>query len=149
MPINWIGYRRVSNLIFAIYNLDLSLFFFSFKFSVTDTGGAFRQITSTFWNQIYSDEKYFTDEIIDASQESFVLGKLLFWTLLHRGLWPQWLHKLHIQYLIDEKIDVVNILKQYNPIVYKLYHHLMSSNSNLKNSLQNWICNREVNVSLI
>jgi len=78
-----------------------------------------------------------------------VLGKLLFWTLLHRGLWPQWLHKLHIQYLIDEKIDVVNILKQYNPIVYKLYRHLMSSNSNLKNSLQNWISNREVNVSLI
>jgi len=95
MSINWICYRRVSNLILTIYILDLSLFF-SFKFSVTDTGGAFRQITSTFWNQIYSDEKYFTDGIIDASQESFVLGKLLFWTLLHRGLWPQWLHKLHI-----------------------------------------------------
>ena len=120
-----------------------------FKFSVTDTGGAFCQITSIFWNEIYSNEKYFTDGIIDASQESFVLGKLLFWTLLHCGLWPQWLHRLHIQYLIDEKIDVVNILKQCNPIVYQLYRHLMSSNSNSKNSLQNWISNREIDVSLI
>ncbi|CAB5396266.1 unnamed protein product [Rhizophagus irregularis] len=73
---------------------------------VTDTGGVFRQITSTFWNKVLECDLYFTNGIIDNTTESHILGKMLFWTILHCGLWPQWLHKLHIQYFIDEKIDV-------------------------------------------
>ncbi|EXX71212.1 hypothetical protein RirG_080450 [Rhizophagus irregularis DAOM 197198w] len=110
---------------------------------VTDTGGVFRQIISTFWNKVLECDLYFTNGIIDNTTESHILGKMLFWTILHCGLWPQWLHKLHIQYFIDEKIDVVNVLKTTNHNVYRLYRQI-KHNIDAKKSLNVYLSNREI-----
>jgi hypothetical protein len=134
--------------------LILSLIFFKKKFyykifSVTDTGGVFKQVISIFWNKVLDCQLYFTDGLIDNSPECHTLGILLFWTILHYGQWPQWLNKFHIQYLIDEKIEHEKILKECNPISYKLVRQLKKKKSNFNDLLHSWVNNRDINVSII
>ncbi|PKB99483.1 hypothetical protein RhiirA5_403606 [Rhizophagus irregularis] len=92
---------------------------------------------------------YFTDGLIDNSPECHTLGILLFWTILHYGQWPQWLNKFHIQYLIDEKIEHEKILKECNPISYKLVRQLKKKKSNFNDLLHSWVNNRDINIDHI
>jgi hypothetical protein len=148
--IDRISFGGVSNLILMIYVFVFVLnIFLYYKFSVTDTGGAFRQVTSIFWDKIHECGLYFTNGIIENTTESYTLGRMLFWTILHCGLWPQWLHKLHIQNFINEKIDVVNVLKTTNPIIYRLYRQLTHNNIGVNKSLNEYLNNREIDVSII
>jgi hypothetical protein len=104
-----------------------------------------------FWSQVYDSKSYFTCGIIDDndSMDCYTLGKLLFWTLLHYGLWPQWLHKMHLQYFMEEKIEFANILKENSPIIYRIYRQLMAKSSDSNKLLHDWVQNREINVSII
>uniref|UniRef100_U9TNE5 Uncharacterized protein n=1 Tax=Rhizophagus irregularis (strain DAOM 181602 / DAOM 197198 / MUCL 43194) TaxID=747089 RepID=U9TNE5_RHIID len=88
---------------------------------VTDTGGVFKQVISIFWNK----------------------------TILHYGQWPQWLNKFHIQYLIDEKIEHEKILKECNPIFYKLVRQLKKKKSNFNDLLHSWMNNCDINIDHI
>ncbi|GES72833.1 hypothetical protein GLOIN_2v1885837 [Rhizophagus clarus] len=110
---------------------------------VTDTGGVFRQVTSMFWRKIHECELYFTDGLIDYSSECHALGKLLFWTTLHCGWWPQWLNKVIFQYLFDEKIEAKKVLKEYNR---GLYEQLKNKKS--RDFFQEWRNNRDVNINI-
>jgi len=58
-------------------------------------------------------------------------------------MWPQWLHKLHVKYFIDEKIEVEKVLKEYNP---QLYEKLKNKRS--REFFQEWKSNRNIDVSV-
>src|SRR5579871_6438373 len=96
-----------------------------------------------FWDKVRECELYFTEGIIDNLNDSHALGKLLFWMLLHGSLYPQWLNKFHVQYLLDEKIEFEKIFKEHN---VQLYSQLISKKKS--KALQEWTNNRDVDVSI-
>jgi hypothetical protein len=107
-----------------------------------DTGGAFRQITTLFWTE--AELIYFLNGLIDNSNDCQFLGKLLFWTMLHNGYWPQWLNKMHIQYIFEDPIVSTKLLKQHNKPLYSLYNQIVSNGMNWRKGFENWVENRDI-----
>ena len=42
----------------------------------------------------------------------FVLGKVLFWSFIHGGAWPTWLHPFHISFITEQNIDTAKIFEE-------------------------------------
>ena len=80
-----------------------------------------------------------------------IIGKLLFWSWIHLGSWPQWLDPIHLQYIIDEKesISCMSSLLDYAPYFYNLSNDIKNNGKEIrKRDLEFWIEQRGLNVSL-
>ncbi|POG58761.1 uncharacterized protein OCT59_002527 [Rhizophagus irregularis] len=71
---------------------------------------------------------------------TFILDHFTLWTMA-----PM----VDIQYLIDEKIEHEKILKECNPISYKLVRQLKKKKSNFNDLLHSWVNNRDINIDHI
>jgi len=127
-------------------------------FSVIDTGGVFRNVTETFWQNIKlkrfiggklfdGDQSYLIQQNSDIIEWMYpqTIGKILFWTWLHVGSWPKWLDPLHFQYIIegDESVMCLKALREHIPYLYFLANDL-----NLRqDELEHWIIHNGLNVS--
>ncbi|PKY58929.1 hypothetical protein RhiirA4_481259 [Rhizophagus irregularis] len=123
--------------------------------NVVDTGGVFRELTATFWQRIKSQDflggKLFDDDEVCLIQQNETLiewqyastiGKLLFWSWIHLGSWPKWLHQIHLQYAING-IDLVmcsNILRDRIPYLYHLVNDIKETyRDERQEDIKHWI----------
>jgi hypothetical protein len=109
-----------------------------------DAGGVFMHVTQQFWDQIKSDESsalfisnndtfFISSNPLHLHSKKFIIiGKLLFWCLIHNGAWPHWLHKFHFRYIFDIEINYTRILKEIQPQVYEIIRLIENFNEELK-----------------
>src|SRR5688572_14220309 len=90
------------------------------------------------------ETKYFSNGLIDNSNNCQIIGKILFWTVLHSGYWPQWLNKMHIMYILEEQIDSINVLKSHNKKLHTLYSKITANSPNWRNEFKEWVKNRDI-----
>jgi hypothetical protein len=126
-------------------------------FSVIDTGGVFRNVTELFWDDVKKREfnggKLFDGDKAFLIQQNAsivewaypkIMGKALFWSLIHAGTWPKWLDQMHLQYIIEGEntIMCLNVLNKHIPYLYNLAHDLLinpESRNSRKNDIEYWI----------
>jgi hypothetical protein len=128
------------------------MFFFKYNRAV-DAGGVFMHVTQQFWDQIKNDGSSLFISNDDAflispnplhlhSKKFTIIGKLLFWCMIHNGAWPHWLHKFHFRYIFDLKINYIQILREIQPQVYEIIKLIENLNEELKpgkiNGLNEW-----------
>ncbi|GES79894.1 hypothetical protein GLOIN_2v1469659 [Rhizophagus clarus] len=109
---------------------------------VVDAGGVFMHVTQQFWDQIKNDESLFisnNDTFFISPNPLYlhfkkftIIGKLLFWCLIHNGAWPHWLHKFHFRYIFNIEINYIQILKEIQPQVYGIIQSIRNFNEELK-----------------
>ena len=75
----------------------------------------FRDVSTKFWEELMnyetedvklflegSDYKLLNNDLILLQNDNlFVLGKILFWSFIHRGTWPTWFHPFHINFIME------------------------------------------------
>jgi hypothetical protein len=115
------------------------------KFSAIDTGGIFRSVTQSFFDEIkkFVFEKLGATKIIDnenghyflnndiilyVNNYYFIFGKILFWTLLHHGSWPHYLHQYLFKILFEENINYVDVANSLSPSLKNLISKLEKKN---------------------
>jgi hypothetical protein len=99
-------------------------------------------VTQKFWDQIKnyepslfnSNDEFFivsSSPFLLNSKKLFLLGKILFWCLIHNGAWPHWLHKFHFRYMFDIDVNYVQILKEINTQVHAIVELIENLNEEL------------------
>ena len=79
----------------------------------------------------------------------YLTGKILFWTLIHGGAWPVWLHPYHINFFLGFKINFIDIFQEIQPNLYKIANQIKTDNS-VYNQIKDWWLNyRNMGVSII
>ncbi|PKY50566.1 hypothetical protein RhiirA4_467111 [Rhizophagus irregularis] len=136
---------------------------------VIDTGGVFRNVTELFWDDVKKREfnggKLFDGDKAFLIQQNAsivewaypkIMGKALFWSLIHAGTWPKWLDQMHLQYIIEGEntIMCLNVLNKHIPYLYNLAHDLLinpESRNSRKNDIEYWIqhCGLDFNEMLL
>jgi hypothetical protein len=93
-------------------------------------------VTQQFWDQIKNcdnlplfisnDDTFIisSSPFLLSTKKIYVLGKALFWCLIHNGAWPHWLNKFHFRYMFEMDIDYIQILKESNHKFMKLLNPL-------------------------
>jgi hypothetical protein len=106
-------------------------------------------VTQQFWDQIknYECEEFGNGSLFISHNDTFIispnpillhsnnfiiLGKLLFWCLIHNGAWPHWLHKFHFQLIFEIEINYIQILEDIQPQIYQIIKILKDFNEELK-----------------
>nr|CAG8546384.1 9550_t:CDS:2 [Entrophospora candida] len=108
--------------------------------NVIDSGGAFREMTQYFWDNIeFLQPEWFNngmiaEDMIVVDEMPLYLGKLMFWCFIHHGAWPKWFDPFQIEYIMGAPIDVNERLKEKNRYLYKIF-------SGLKNQDEVWLNN--------
>jgi hypothetical protein len=120
----------------------------------------FRDISTKFWEELTNyeieDVKLFlegndykllnNDLILLQNDNLFVLGKILFWSFIHKGAWPTWLHPFHINFLMEHNVDTIEIFKELHPNLFRIANKINVDNS-AYNEIKEWWSNyRDINV---
>src|SRR6266542_3450287 len=136
-----------------LFELKKTIFIF---FSVIDTGGIYRNVTELFWKNVKTNE-FIGGRLFDGDQLFLIqqntniisweypkiIGKLLFWSLIHVGSWPKWLDPLHLQYIFEgeDSIMYLNALSEYVPFLYNLAKDILEipeTRNSRKNDIELW-----------
>ncbi|CAB4430309.1 unnamed protein product [Rhizophagus irregularis] len=72
-----------------------------------------------------------------------MIGKLLFWCLLHAGSWPKWIDPLHFEYIFEgeDSIMCLNALFTHVPFLYNLAKDILEipeTRNSRKNDIELW-----------
>jgi hypothetical protein len=70
----------------------------------------------------------------------FILGKILFWSFIHEGAWPIWIHPFHIDFVMENSIDTVEIFKDLQPNLHQLAKQISINNSTYR-EIKDWWSN--------
>ncbi|CAB4430793.1 unnamed protein product [Rhizophagus irregularis] len=123
---------------------------------VIDTGGIFRNETELFWKNIKTNELiggrlFDGDQLFLIQQNTSIIsweypkmiGKLLFWCLLHAGSWPKWIDPLHFEYIFEgeDSIMCLNALFTHVPFLYNLAKDILEipeTRNSRKNDIELW-----------
>ncbi len=70
----------------------------------------------------------------------FILGKILFWSFIHGGAWPTWLHPFHINFIMENSINTVETFEELQPNLYQLAKQISVDNSTY-NEIKDWWSN--------
>ena len=114
-----------------------------------DIGGVFMHVTQQFWDQIKDyecaefgnaslfipqDDTYIisSNPLLLHSNNFIILGKLLFWSLIHNGAWPHWLHKFHFKLIFKIDINHIQILREVQPQIYEIIRNIENFNEELR-----------------
>jgi hypothetical protein len=117
------------------------------KFSAIDAGGIFRSVAQSFFDEIktFIFEKLGATKIIDnengyyflnndiilyVNNYYYIFGKILFWTLLHNGSWPHYLHQYLFKILFGEDINYIDVANSLSPSLKNLISKLGKKNDN-------------------
>jgi len=57
----------------------------------------------------------------------FILGKILFWSFIHGGVW--WLHPFHINFIMENSINTVETFEELQPNLSQLAKQISIDNS--------------------
>jgi hypothetical protein len=142
---------------FIIYIFSNFSHIFSIYFnnnSIIDTGAAIRDVTTKFWEQIAQYETDYENLFLEDSNFKllnhnpnilkddclFLVGKILFWSFIHEGSWPTWLHPFHINFIMENSINVVEIFEELQPNLYQLAKQIVINNSTY-NEIKDWWSN--------
>ncbi|RIA86678.1 hypothetical protein C1645_828904 [Glomus cerebriforme] len=127
---------------------------------VIDTGGVFRNITELFWKNIQTKDfigrKLFDgDQLFLIQQNSNIIewaypkiiGKILFWCLVHAGNWPTWLDSMHLRYIIEgeNSINCLNLLHKHIPYLFNLAKDIMEGSQSRNSDLELWMQHNGLN----
>ena len=101
-------------------------------------------VTQQCWDQIKNNDEFplfisndnnyviSSNPLLLRSKEFITLGKLLFWSLIHNGAWPHWLHKFHFKYMFEMNINYIQILKEIQPNIFEITKMIENLNEELK-----------------
>lgn len=142
------------------YVLLILFYFILINNSLIDVGGAIGDISTKFWKEILNYEtengKLFlaendyillnNDSNILQSDYLFQLGKVMFWSFIHRGAWPTWLHPFHINFIMEQNINTVEIFEKLQPSLFELANKINFDYS-AYNEIKDWWSNyRDIDV---
>ena len=66
------------------------------------------------------------------TQKLQLIGKMLFWCLIHNGAWPHWMDNFHFKFMFDMHIDYIQIIKYLQPSIYKIIEKILNYEEELK-----------------
>ncbi|CAB5181155.1 unnamed protein product [Rhizophagus irregularis] len=116
---------------------------------VADAGGVFLHVTQKFWDQIrdYKFGDCGNTKLFDISHETYLvianpltiykktlklIGKLLFWCLIHDGAWPHWIDNFHFKFIFEMEINYIQVIENLQPNVYKIIEKIVDYEEELK-----------------
>ena len=135
------------------YTINKILICISYCFNrVADAGGVFLHVTQQFWDKIkdYTFEDCGNIKLFDTSSEKYLIvsnplviytqklqliGKLLFWCLIHNGAWPHWIDDFHFKFMFGIHVDYIQIIEYLQPSVYKIIEKILNCEEELKPSI--------------
>jgi len=111
----------------------------------------FRDVSTKFWEELMnyetedvklflegSDYKLLNNDLILLQNDNlFVLGKILFWSFIHRGTWPTWFHPFHINFIMEHNVNTIEIFKKLQPNLFRLANQINVDNS-AYNEIKEW-----------
>jgi len=93
------------------------------------------------------------NQLASYSQMYKLIGKLLFWCLIHNAAWLHWLDNFHFEFMFETNADYLEIIKNLQPNIYKIIEKVLNYNEDLElrniEGLNEWAIQHELQVSII
>ena len=78
----------------------------------------------------------------------YLTGKILFWSFIHGGAWPTWLHLYHINFFLGLEIEVIDIFHEIQQNLFEIGNQIKTDNS-VYDQIKDWWSNyRNIGVSI-